>query len=67
MADLKAPPPGAKGIGGHSLVSASPTLQPPAQSSMPQNTAVGSGSRPGKGKTMTQTSAPSNPRTLGRS
>jgi hypothetical protein len=39
---------------------------PPAQSSMPQNTAVGSGSRPGASKVNIDTSAPSNSRTLGR-
>ena len=34
--------------------------------SMPQKTAVGSGSRPTNGKTTTPTSAPMEPKTLGR-
>ena len=34
--------------------------------SMPQKTAVGSGSRPTEGKTTTPTSAPMEPKTLGR-
>jgi hypothetical protein len=34
--------------------------------SMPQKTAVGSGSRPTEGKTTTPTSAPEQPHTLGR-
>ncbi len=43
-----------------------PGCQPPAQSSMPQKTAVGSGSRPGSGSVMIKTSAPDNCHTLGR-
>lgn len=43
-----------------------PGCLPPAQSSRPQNTAVGSGSRPGSGSVMIPTSAPSDPHTLGR-
>ena len=39
---------------------------PPKQSSSPQNTAVGSGSRPGGGKFGIDTTAPAEPRTLGR-
>lgn len=42
-------------------------VRPPAQSSKPQNTAVGSGSRPAGGKIAIETSAPSDPHTLGRS
>ena len=34
--------------------------------SMPQNTSTGSGSRPGGGRTTTDTSAPRDPKTLGR-
>ena len=38
----------------------------PAQSSRPQNTAVGSSSRPGSGKIGIETSAPASPHTQGR-
>ena len=38
----------------------------PKQTSAPQNTAVGSGSRPGGGKVMIPTSAPDNAHTLER-
>jgi hypothetical protein len=41
-------------------------VRPPAQTSKPQGTAVGSGSRPDGGKVMIDTTAPSDPRTLGR-
>lgn len=40
--------------------------RPPKQSSAPQNTAVGGGSRPVMSKIATPTSAPMNPHTLGR-
>lgn len=43
-----------------------PGVMPPAQSSMKQNTSVGSGSRPGSGSVKIMTSAPENPHTLGR-
>lgn len=43
-----------------------PGCQPPAQSSMKQNTAVGSGSRPGSGSVKIDTSAPTECHTLGR-
>ena len=42
-------------------------IRAPAQSSKPQSTAVGSGSRPNSGKVGIDTSAPSDPHTLGRS
>jgi hypothetical protein len=42
-------------------------VKPPAQSSRPQNTAVGSGSRPTASKIKIDSSAPHNPKTLGRS
>lgn len=41
-------------------------VKAPAQSSAPQNTAVGSGSRPGGGKIGIPTSAPADAHTLGR-
>ena len=41
-------------------------VMPPKQSSMPQNTAVGSGSRPGAASVHIPTSAPSDAHTLGR-
>lgn len=41
-------------------------VRPPAQSSMKQNTAVGSGSRPTGGSVGIETSAPINPHTLDR-
>ena len=41
-------------------------VKAPAQSSRGQNTSVGSGARPTKSKIVIPTSAPMNPRTLGR-
>lgn len=41
-------------------------VRPPKQTSMPQNTAVGSGSRPTMSKVMIETTAPANPHSLGR-
>lgn len=41
-------------------------VMPPAQSSMPQNTATHSGSRPNQSRVAIETSAPANPHTLGR-
>lgn len=41
-------------------------VRAPAQSSKPQNTAVGSGSRPTGGKMAIPTSAPANPHDLER-
>lgn len=41
-------------------------IKAPAQSSRPQNTSVGSGSRPTASKIKIDTSAPKEPRTLGR-
>lgn len=41
-------------------------VKPPAQSSMPQKTAVGSGSRPTGGSVAIETSAPSQPHELNR-
>ena len=41
-------------------------VMPPKQSSAPQNTAVGSGSRPTGGKMAIETSAPSQPHELNR-
>lgn len=49
-----------------SIISDSPTLKAPAQSSAAQNTSVGSGSRPTPSKVKIMTSAPSEPMTLGR-
>jgi len=49
-----------------SIIHDSPTLKPPAQTSAPQNTAVGSGSRPTMSKHKIETSAPADPKTLGR-
>lgn len=48
-----------------SIISKSPTIQPPAQSSAPQNTSVGSGSRPTASRHKIPTSAPENARMLG--
>lgn len=48
------------------ILSDSPTLKPEKETSMPQNTAVGSGSRPTPSKVKLPTSAPSEPHTLGR-
>ena len=41
-------------------------VKAPGQSSRAQNTAVGSGCRPTKSKITIMSSAPSNPKTLGR-
>jgi len=49
-----------------SIISGSPTLKAPAQSSASQNTSVGSGSRPTASRFKIKTSAPSDPRGLGR-
>ena len=48
------------------IISDSPTLKAMKEKSASQNTAVGSGSRPTKSKIKLDTSAPSEPRTLGR-
>lgn len=49
-----------------SIIKNSPSMPQMKGSSMPQNTAVGSGSRPTMSKTETMTSAPDNAKTLGR-
>lgn len=49
-----------------SIISDSPAMKAPKQSSAPQNTSVGSGSRPTSSSIKIQTSAPSEPLTLGR-
>ncbi len=48
------------------LISDSPHLTEPKGTSMPQNTSVGSGSRPTPSKVKIPTSAPTEPHTLGR-
>lgn len=48
------------------LISPAPSVKPDSQSSMPQNTSVGGGSRPTPHKTTTPDSAPTEPRTLSR-
>jgi hypothetical protein len=48
------------------IFSNSPTLKAPAQSSAPQNTSVGSGSRPTPSRFKIKTSAPDEPRMLDR-
>lgn len=49
------------------IISPSPSMKAPdAGTSASQNTSVGSGSRPTASKYKTDTSAPENPRTLGR-
>jgi hypothetical protein len=48
------------------LISDQGGLKAPAQSSRPQNTAVGSGSRPTPSKIEIKSSAPMDPHTLGR-
>lgn len=48
------------------IFSNSPTLKAPAQSSAPQNTSVGSGSRPTASRFKIATSAPAEPRMLDR-
>jgi hypothetical protein len=42
------------------------SIKPPKETSAPQNTAVGSGSRPNSSKMAIETSAPANAHTLGR-
>ena len=50
-----------------SMLGKSPSLKAPeVGTSTPQKTAVGSGSRPTDGKTTTPSSAPMDPKTLGR-
>lgn len=49
-----------------SRVSKSPTIAHSKGSSMKQGTAVGSGSRPGPSRVKIPTSAPMDPKTLGR-
>lgn len=49
-----------------SLVSDKGGVKAPAQSSRPQSTSVGSGSRPTPSKIKIDTSAPSDPKGLGR-
>jgi hypothetical protein len=48
------------------LISDSPAISHEKGNSAPQNTSTGSGSRPVKGKTKTETSAAEDARTLGR-
>lgn len=48
------------------LISDKGGVKAPPQSSRPQNTSVGSGSRPVPSKIKIESSAPSEPRTLGR-
>jgi len=48
------------------MISKSPTLKAPPQSSSKMSTNVGSGSRPTTSRFPIKTSAPENPRTLGR-
>ncbi|TAL03717.1 MAG: hypothetical protein EPO08_03500 [Rhodospirillaceae bacterium] len=48
-----------------SIISNSPTLKGPMGTSAPQNTSVGSGSRPTASRIKIPTSAPENARTLG--
>lgn len=48
------------------IIKNSPSMKQERGTSMPQNTAVGGGSRPTSGKTETMTSAPENAKTLGR-
>jgi hypothetical protein len=48
------------------LISKSPAIAQPKGNSTPQNTAVGSGSRPTPAKIKIETSAPTDARTLGR-
>ena len=49
-----------------SIISKSPALPQEKGSSMPQNTAVGGGSRPTASKVMTPSSAPMEPKGMGR-
>jgi hypothetical protein len=46
---------------GRALGSDTPTVKAPAQTSAPQNTATGSGSRPGSYKEPIESSAPTSP------
>lgn len=48
------------------IISDSPTIKAPKQTSAAQNTSVGSGSRPTASSVKINTSAPSDPQTLGR-
>lgn len=48
-----------------SIISNSPTIKAPPQSSRAQNTSVGGGSRPTSSKIKIPTSAPDNARSLG--
>lgn len=48
------------------IISKSPAMPQEKGTSSPQNTSVGSGSRPTPSTFKTKTSAPENPRTLGR-
>jgi hypothetical protein len=48
-----------------SIISDSPTMKAPKETSAPQNTSVGSGSRPTPSRMKIDTSAPMNARTLG--
>jgi hypothetical protein len=48
------------------IIHDSPSMKPEPQTSAPQNTAVGSGSRPTMSKIKIETSAPEDPKTLGR-
>ena len=50
-----------------SIISDKGGVKAPAQSSRGQNTAVGSGSRPTASSIKIDSSAPTNPKTLGRS
>lgn len=49
------------------IISDSPSMKMPKGTSAPQNTAVGSGSRPTASSVKIPTSAPMDPATLGRS
>lgn len=51
---------------GGSIISSSPHMTAPSQTSASQNTAVGSGSRPTKSSVKIETSAPMDGMTLGR-
>lgn len=48
------------------IISDSPALKAPKETSAPQNTSVGGGSRPTPSKMKIETSAPMEPMTLGR-
>ncbi len=49
------------------LINSTGGVKAPSQTSAPQNTAVGSGSRPTPSRIKIDTSAPADPKTLGRS